>query len=375
MPGKKKAAKGKRGTQAQNITANHSTTPNQKNDPVVSATTTTTTARDERQQRRAARESAAASSLRPVRTSTDEATIAIPITTPRASIPDICIQPPTAAPSRSPSTDALPPEEPSTHLTPNSLTETVRRIHIQDAPRQQPTRFSARLNPSTKDPAPPTVTDTSAVTALAGPAHSTRRRSTNAEGFALGWSGDRGPIVRFDFTVPTNPHITETVSPTSTAFVSRPRKPIATRPRYTKTTRRATALVPKRRSTKKSPAQQKRKVTAKAKPQVTTRIQAQAPNKATVKTRSQGKLKATKPTAAKAKRILKSKMSGRGSRPPRQSRDNTVPADEEMSMWTKIVQDLRRCEMSQRKQKDISEQIVAMSTDIAKKGNSKISTS
>lgn len=64
-------------------------------------------------------------------------------------------------------------------------------------------------------------------------------------------------------------------------------------------------------------------------------------------------------------------MSRNRPRGPPTNRDNGIAANEEIDMWNKIIQDIRKAKEKNDKQKAIAEQISALNEKIAREGNSK----
>jgi SAGA-associated factor 29 len=64
-------------------------------------------------------------------------------------------------------------------------------------------------------------------------------------------------------------------------------------------------------------------------------------------------------------------MSRNRPRGPPTNRDNGIAANEEIDMWNKIIQDIRKANEKNDKQKAIAEQISALNEKIAREGNSK----
>lgn len=66
-------------------------------------------------------------------------------------------------------------------------------------------------------------------------------------------------------------------------------------------------------------------------------------------------------------------MSRNRPRGPPTNRDNGIAANEEIDMWNKIIQDIRKAKEKNDKQKALAEQISALNEKIAREGNSKSS--
>ena len=64
-------------------------------------------------------------------------------------------------------------------------------------------------------------------------------------------------------------------------------------------------------------------------------------------------------------------MSRNRPRGPPTNRDNGIAANEEIDMWNKIIQDIRKAKEKNDKQKAIAEQISALNEKITREGNSK----